>query len=46
MLGNGTLEAKLAITVAGASRAAAAAVEKAGGTITILGADKAAEGGA
>jgi large subunit ribosomal protein L15 len=46
LLGNGTLEAKLAITVAGASRAAAAAVEKAGGTITILGADKAAEGGA
>ena len=46
LLGNGTLEAKLAITVAGASKAAAAAVEKAGGTITILGADKAAEGGA
>jgi len=46
LLGNGTLEAKLSITVAGASKAAAAAVEKAGGTITILGADKAAEGGA
>jgi large subunit ribosomal protein L15 len=46
LLGKGTLEAKLAISVAGASKAAVAAVEKAGGTITILGAEKAAEGDA
>ncbi|MDP6952115.1 MAG: 50S ribosomal protein L15 [Alphaproteobacteria bacterium] len=46
LLGKGTLEAKLAITVAGASKSAVAAVEKAGGSITILGADKAAEGDA
>ena len=37
LLGKGTLEAKLAISVAGASAAAVAAVEKAGGSVTIVG---------
>jgi large subunit ribosomal protein L15 len=46
LLGKGTLEAKLTITVAGASKSAVAAVEKAGGSITILGAETAAEGDA
>jgi large subunit ribosomal protein L15 len=36
LLGDGELKAKVAITVAGASKAAAAAVEKAGGSVTIL----------
>jgi large subunit ribosomal protein L15 len=36
LLGNGELTAKLALTVAGASKAAIAAVEKAGGSVTIV----------
>ena len=35
LLGNGELKAKLTLEVAGASRAAAAAVERAGGTLTV-----------
>ena len=35
LLANGALKAKVSITVAGASKAAAAAVEKAGGSITV-----------
>ncbi|HSR72624.1 MAG TPA: 50S ribosomal protein L15 [Kiloniellales bacterium] len=35
LLAKGTLEAKVDITVAGASKAAAAAVEKAGGRVTV-----------
>ena len=37
ILANGELKAKVALKVAGASKAAAAAVEKAGGSIEILG---------
>ncbi len=37
LLGKGTLDAKLAISVAGASATAVAAVEKAGGSVTIVG---------
>jgi large subunit ribosomal protein L15 len=36
LLGGGELSAKLAITVSGASKSAVAAVEKAGGSVTIL----------
>jgi large subunit ribosomal protein L15 len=36
LLGNGELKAKVALSVAGASKSAAEAVEKAGGSITIL----------
>jgi large subunit ribosomal protein L15 len=36
LLGNGELKAKVAFTVAGASKSAVAAVEKAGGSVTIL----------
>ena len=36
VLGDGELKAKVALTVYGASKSAAAAVEKAGGSITIL----------
>src|SRR5262245_12801492 len=36
LLGEGELKAKVAITVAGASKSAVAAVEKAGGSVTIL----------
>ncbi|SRR5258707_1359486 len=36
LLGGGELTAKLAFTVAGASKSAVAAVEKAGGTVTVL----------
>ena len=36
LLGEGELKAKLAFSVAGASKSAVAAVEKAGGTVTIL----------
>jgi len=43
LLGDGELKAKVALAVAGASKSAAAAVEKAGGSITIL-APKPAEG--
>ena len=37
ILGNGELTAKLVFEVAGASRSAAAAIEKAGGSVTVLG---------
>jgi large subunit ribosomal protein L15 len=40
LLGQGELSAKLNIEVAGASASAIAAVEKAGGTVTVLAADK------
>lgn len=43
ILGVGELKAKLALQVAGASRSAVEAVEKAGGTLTILGGEVAAE---
>ena len=43
ILGVGELKAKLALQVAGASRSAVEAVEKAGGSVTILGGDAAAE---
>jgi large subunit ribosomal protein L15 len=43
LLGNGALSAKLDLHVAGASKSAVAAIEKAGGSVTILGA-KADEG--
>ncbi|MFD2678488.1 50S ribosomal protein L15 [Camelimonas lactis] len=43
ILGAGELKAKLALQVAGASRSAVEAVEKAGGSVTILGGDAAAE---
>ena len=46
LLGKGTLEAKLAISVAGASAAAVAAVEKAGGSITFVGTRPAPENNA
>jgi large subunit ribosomal protein L15 len=36
VLGDGELKAKVALSVAGASKSAAAAVEKAGGSVTIL----------
>ncbi|HKA72957.1 MAG TPA: 50S ribosomal protein L15, partial [Xanthobacteraceae bacterium] len=36
LLGDGELKAKVALTVAGASKSAVAAVEKAGGSVTIL----------
>jgi large subunit ribosomal protein L15 len=36
ILGNGTLTAKLSFEVAGASKAAVAAIEKSGGSVTIL----------
>jgi large subunit ribosomal protein L15 len=36
LLGDGEIKAKIALTVYGASKSAAAAVEKAGGSITIL----------
>ena len=36
LLGGGELSAKVAFTVAGASKAAIAAVEKAGGSVTVL----------
>jgi large subunit ribosomal protein L15 len=36
LLGSGELKAKLAFSVAGASKSAVAAVEKAGGTVTVL----------
>jgi large subunit ribosomal protein L15 len=42
ILANGEITAKLAFEVAGASAAAKAAVEKAGGTVTIVGRAKAA----
>ena len=44
LLAKGELKAKLNVTVAGASKAAIAAVEKAGGSVTILAAAPAAEG--
>ena len=37
ILGNGELKAKLAFQVAGASKSAVAAIEKAGGSVTLLG---------
>lgn len=43
ILGAGELKVKLALQVAGASRSAVEAVEKAGGSVTILGGDAAAE---
>jgi large subunit ribosomal protein L15 len=36
LLGSGEIKAKVAITVAGASKSAVAAVEKAGGSVTVL----------
>ena len=36
LLGDGEIKAKVALTVDGASKSAAAAVEKAGGSITVL----------
>ena len=43
VLGGGELKAKLTLTVAGASKSAQAAVEKAGGSITFTATPKAAE---
>lgn len=43
ILGVGELKAKLSLQVAGASRSAVEAVEKAGGSVTILGGEVAAE---
>ena len=43
LLAKGTLKAKLDVTVAGASKAAVAAVESAGGTVTIAQAAKTAK---
>lgn len=40
LLGGGELKVKITIAVAGASKAAVAAVEQAGGTVTILAANK------
>jgi large subunit ribosomal protein L15 len=40
LLANGTLKTKVTLTVTGASKAAVAAVEKAGGAVTILKASK------
>jgi large subunit ribosomal protein L15 len=42
ILGVGAIEAKLAFEVAGASKSAREAIERAGGTVTILGAEQAA----
>jgi large subunit ribosomal protein L15 len=42
LLGDGEIKAKLAFEVAGASKSAVAAVEKAGGTVTVLGGKAAA----
>jgi len=44
LLGRGELKAKLTIEVHGASKSAIAAVEKAGGTVKILGPEKKEEG--
>ena len=46
LLGRGELKAKLTLKVAGASKAAVAAVEKAGGTVEIVAAAPAAKGDA
>ncbi len=46
LLAKGELATKIEITVAGASRAAVEAVEKAGGSVTIAGAGAAKDGGA
>ena len=43
LLGRGEVTAKLDLQVAGASKSAQAAVEKAGGSVTIVGAGKAAQ---
>ncbi|MBK1696526.1 50S ribosomal protein L15 [Rhodovibrio salinarum] len=43
VLGRGELKAKLDLQVAGASKSAQAAVEKVGGSVTIVGAEKAAQ---
>jgi large subunit ribosomal protein L15 len=43
VLGRGELRAKLDLRVAGATKSAQAAVEKAGGSVTLLGAEKAAK---
>ena len=43
LLGRGELKAKLDLQVAGATKSAQAAVEKAGGSVTLLGAEKAAK---
>lgn len=43
VLGRGELKAKLDLQVAGATKSAKAAVEKAGGSVTIVGAEKAAQ---
>ena len=43
ILGNGELKAKVAFEVAGTSKSAAEAIEKAGGSLKVLGADAAAE---
>lgn len=42
LLGNGELKAKVDITVAGATKTAIAAVEKAGGKVTVIAVEKAA----
>ena len=44
ILGTGELKAKVAFEVAGTSKSAAEAIEKAGGSLKLLGGDKAAEG--
>ena len=43
ILGNGELKAKLAFEVAGTSKTAAEAIEKAGGSLKVLGAEASAE---
>ena len=43
ILGTGELTAKLAFEVAGTSRSAAAAIEKAGGSVKVLGGEEAAQ---
>ena len=43
LLGRGELKVKLDLQVAGATKSAQAAVEKAGGSVTLLGAEKAAK---
>jgi large subunit ribosomal protein L15 len=43
LLGRGELKAKLDLQVAGATKSAQAAVEKAGGSVTLVGAEKAAK---
>ncbi len=45
LLAKGALKAKVKVTVAGASKAAVEAVEKAGGSVTILGAEGGQESG-